>query len=359
MKAVNIILSGISEVNKYRVKTVLFIAFFWTLIDTLVVLTLNRLPANHNNIRSILLRECILFLMSLIMGYLLVFSLKKLFRNFHLWAAFLIKSLILLVAAFLIQLLLYAANSISIWGLPISGAFHNFYGAMFNINWLLQKISYWLILFIITQLVIEINEKYSPGVFIDILFGKYINPKEEKRIVMFLDLKNSTSIGEKLESKQYFKFIREFIYQVSDALIQYGGNIYQYVGDEIVVSWPYSNKNVKNCMRALLRAHKNLQKSSDRFRSYYGIVPEYRVGIHIGNVTVGEIGIIKKDLAMSGDTMNTAARIRSACSELNEKYIASKNFIEHADLKSWQVKSLGRVELKGKEKEVELFSLRM
>lgn len=290
------------------------------------------------------------------MGYLLVVALKKLFRNFHLWAAFLIKSLILLVAAFLMQLLLSAVNSVSILGLPISSAFHNF---LFDVNSLLQKILYWLILFIITQLIMEINEKYSPGVFIDILFGKYAKPKIEKRIVMFIDLKDSTSIGEKLENKQYFKFIREFIYQVSDALIQYGGRIYQYVGDEIVVSWKYSTRNSKNCMKALLEAHKNLQKNSDHFRRYYGIVPEYRIGIHVGNVTVGEIGIIKKDLAMSGDTMNTTARIRSACSELNERHIVSKDFIEHAGLKSWQVESLGPVELKGKEDEIELFALKI
>lgn len=356
MKPVNAILSEISEENKYRFKTILFIAFLWTLTDTLVIFTLNRLPGNTNSIRPVLLRESILFLMSLIMGYLLVVALKNLFRNFHLWAAFLIKSLILLVAAFLMQLLLYAVNSVSVWGLPISSAFHSF---LFNINSVLQKILYWLVLFIITQLIIEINEKYSPGVFIDILFGKYVKPKTEKRIVMFIDLKDSTSIGEKLENKQYFKFIREFIYQVSDALIQYGGRIYQYVGDEIVVSWMYNTKNIKNCMKALLAAHKNLQKNSDHFRRYYGIVPEYRVGIHVGDVTVGEIGIIKKDLAMSGDTMNTTARIRSACSELNEKYIVSKDFIEHANLKSWQVESLGPVVLKGKEDEIELFSLKI
>ncbi len=356
MKPINAILSEISEENKYRFKTILFIAFLWTLTDTLVIFTLNRLPGNINSIRPVLLRESILFLMSLIMGYLLVVALKKLFRSFHLWAAFLIKSLILLVAAFLMQLLLYAVNSVSVWGLPISSAFHSF---LFDINSVLQKILYWLVLFIITQLIIEINEKYSPGVFIDILFGKYVKPKTEKRIVMFIDLKDSTSIGEKLENKQYFKFIREFIYQVSDALIQYGGRIYQYVGDEIVVSWTYNNKNIKNCMKALLKAHKNLQKKSDHFRRYYGLVPEYRVGIHVGDVTVGEIGVIKKDLAMSGDTMNTTARIRSACSELNEKYIVSKDFIEHADLESWQVESLGPVELKGKEEEIELFALKI
>ena len=67
--------------------------------------------------------------------------------------------------------------------------------------------------------------------------------------------------------------------------------------------------------------------------------------------------MIKKDLAMSGDTMNTTARIRSACNELNHHFIVSKDFVENIDLKEWQTESLGIVDLKGKEAGIELFSL--
>ena len=63
---------------------------------------------------------------------------------------------------------------------------------------LLQKIVYWMSIFFITQLILIINEKYSPGVFLDILSGRYIQPKIENRIVMFMDLKDSTPIAEKL-----------------------------------------------------------------------------------------------------------------------------------------------------------------
>ena len=62
---------------------------------------------------------------------------------------------------------------------------------------------------------------------------------------------------------------------------------------------------------------------------------------------------------MSGDTMNTTARIRSACNELNQKYIVSKDFMENVDLKEWQTESLGVVELKGKKDGLELFGLKI
>ena len=155
------------------------------------------------------------------------------------------------------------------------------------------------------------------------------------------------------------EFIRRFINNVSAALIQHNGRIYQYVGDEIVVSWLCTPKNAKRCIDALIETRKNLQKESENFRRDFGIVPEFKVGIHIGEVTVGEIGIIKKDLAMSGDTMNTTARIRSACTELNQKFIVSKDVIEELDFEDWQSESLGVVDLKGKNSGIELFALKI
>jgi adenylate cyclase len=91
----------------------------------------------------------------------------------------------------------------------------------------------------------------------------------------------------------------------------------------------------------------------------YDIVPEYKVGVHVGEVTIGEIGIIKKDLVMSGDTMNTAARIRTACNELNQKFIVSKDFLDRIPLKEWQTESLGPIELKGRNSSIELFALKI
>ena len=102
-----------------------------------------------------------------------------------------------------------------------------------------------------------------------------------------------------------------------------------------------------------------MQKNSAQFRISYDLIPEFRIGLHIGDVTVGQIGVIKKDLAMSGDTMNTTARIRSTCKELNKKFIMSKDFMEKSDLKEWQSECLGIVDLKGKAAGIELFSIRI
>ena len=169
----------------------------------------------------------------------------------------------------------------------------------------------------------------------------------------------SSFIAEKLDTIDYFKFIRQFIEIVSTALIQFHGRIYQYVGDEVVASWVYNSKNARFCLESLIETRKLIEQQGEEFRRHYNFVPEFRVGIHIGDVTVGEIGIIKKDLAMSGDTMNTTARIRSACSELNQKFVVSKDVIDTLDLKDWQSESLGVIDLKGKKEGIELFALKI
>jgi adenylate cyclase len=347
----------ISHVNRFRIRSVLFIAFLWTLVDSISVLLRDESEIVRH-INTFWFRQSLIFLLSVIMGYLFVYKLKKTLRAYPLWANFLLKSAILLVSALAITFLLQFINYTYLGYSPAS-ALNAILKYALHKNWLLQKVLYWLVIFFITQLFLIINEKYSPGVFIDILLGRYIQPKIEKRIVMFMDLKDSTPIAEKLGHHAYFKFIRDFIYQVSNAVIEYEGTIYQYVGDEVVTSWLFEKENTRKCMAAIIHARRNIQKRSEHFRREYGIVPEFRVGIHVGDVTIGEIGVIKKDIAMSGDTMNTTARIRSACNELNYNFIVSRDFIENIDLKEWQSESLGIVDLKGKGTGIELFTLKI
>ncbi len=346
----------LSSVNKIRMRTVIYIGFFWTAIDFVIVM-LREDGQVHKN--GIWLRELIMFSVSLMMGYLFVFSLRKMLKRFPLWLNFLCKSFILLGCALIIIFIIQFTNSYFFQYSTVSESYHELLSYALYKNWLLKKIIYWLIIFFVTQLILIINEKYSPGVFIDILAGRYIYPKIENRIVMFMDLKDSTPIAEKLGHSLYFEFIRDFIYQLSQAVIEFDGTIYQYVGDEVVCSWKFAPLNTRKCLDTVIEARKNIQKKNQYFRSRYDMVPDFRVGIHIGEVTVGEIGVIKKDLAMSGDTMNTTARIRSACNELKHHFIVSKTFVENIDLKQWQTESLGIIDLKGKASGIELFSLKV
>lgn len=364
MKLTSSIKSSLSAVQRYQYKTVLFISVLWTVIDILYWIHYMHLPSDARNDstfvvlnnEAIVLRIIIVWGMSLLMSYILIFRLRLLLRDHPLALNLLIKTALLVITSFFMNFLLHVTYSVFVIGISLWQSLYNFYRDSMSGLWVFSHSVGWIILFVITQLGIELNEKYSPGVFFDILLGRYINPRVENRIVMFLDLTDSTPIAEKLGTKRYFSFIRDFIFYVSTALLEYDGRIYQYVGDEIVVSWKYSIRNTRKCILSLVAARKLLHKNANYFKRKYGIMPEFKAGIHVGEVTVGEIGLIKKDLAMSGDTMNTAARIRTSCTELKHPFVASREFVEGATT-HWQSKSLGSIELKGKSNEVELFAL--
>jgi adenylate cyclase len=352
---------------RYRYRWMIIIALSWTAIDVVLWAIRASVPQpgayiDFKETRAldyIFIRSSVVLVTSLFMGYLLVFRFRTMFRNKPLLVNLLLKMLILMACSFIMNFFnlfgyFYLVTRLSAWQ-----SLRFYIKLPAEKFWLIHGLPLWLLIFLITQLFIEMSEKYSPGVFADILRGRYIDPKAEKRIVMFIDLKDSTPIAEQLGTRNYFLFIREFIDIISLALLEHGARIYQYVGDEIVASWIFSEANAEKTIRAIIEARRVLQIKTELFRRKYNITPEFRVGIHAGDVTVGEIGLIKKDIAMSGDTMNTAARIRSATKELNQKYLVSKDFLELSSLTNYQSEPLGSIELKGKSSSVELFALKI
>jgi adenylate cyclase len=367
MEKSRLILPGGSMVKKRELKLIIAIALWWTVIDFILfilrkessVIPLKAEESGMYSAGALLLRELNVVLFSLMIGFLLVSVLKRILREYSLWVNLLLKTLLLVIAAILMNLFIYVSYKTLIAGQSIPFALNNFAENTLRPGWLLPKMTEWTILFILTLLALEINDKYSRGVFFAIMMGKYLQPKEEKRILLFVDLRNSTPIAEKLGHKEYFQFIRDFIYCMSAGVMEHDGRIYQYVGDELVAWWPGTAENAKKAVSSLIESRKVLNKNTELFKRKYDIIPEYKAGMHIGNVMVGQVGIAKKELLMSGDTINTASRIRSACTDLNQKFLMSKDMSDLLDLKDWQSESMGIPDLKGKNQDLELFALKI
>ena len=188
--------------------------------------------------------------------------------------------------------------------------------------------------------------------------GKYNTPKEEKRIFMFLDLNSSTTIAEKLGDELYHELLKNFFADITNSILDNNGEIYQYVGDEVVVAWKYEDGIINNhCIKCFFDMKSFIEKKKEKYLLRYGVVPSFKAGIHLGKVIVGEIGIIKRDITYSGDVLNTTSRIQSMCKEFDVDIIASEDLIEKLSLKSYTANYLGAIKLKGKEKEVLLSSL--
>jgi len=82
----------------------------------------------------------------------------------------------------------------------------------------------------------QINRLIGGRIFLSFFTGRYHKPIEEDRIFMFLDLKSSTAIAEKIGHINFHKFINDFLFTISEAIISNRGEIYKYVGDEIIIT---------------------------------------------------------------------------------------------------------------------------
>lgn len=245
------------------------------------------------------------------------------------------------------------------------------FGSFFSIS-LQQKNKVWHLVFImlavyyfsmslLISFINQVNKKYGPGVLVPLLLGKYRMPREEVRVLMFMDLNASTSIAEKLGHIRYSEFIRDSFMDINFVVTSYtGAEIYQYVGDEIVLTWLFreSENNHLACIDFFFACHNRFQERKEFYFEQYQVVPSFKAGVHVGKVTAVEIGDIKREIAYHGDTMNTAARILGLCNDYQKKILVSDRILPHLhNDHQYAIEGLGKIKLRGKMQEVEIASV--
>jgi adenylate cyclase len=218
----------------------------------------------------------------------------------------------------------------------------------------------WFLVVCLTQFLLQINSKFGFGILGNVIRGKYNTPKSENRIFMFLDLNSSTAIAEQLGDEKYHDLLKDFFADITNPVLENNGEIYQYVGDEVVIAWEYETGiEDNNCVRCFFDIRQVIDKNRDKYMKQYGLVPSFKGGIHSGKVVAGEVGIIKREVTYSGDVLNTTSRMLNLCREFNADIITSGNLISKLTLdKNYVTEQLGAIKLRGKETEVTLSAIR-
>lgn len=176
---------------------------------------------------------------------------------------------------------------------------------------------------------------------------------------LFVDLNNSTDIAEEMGEMEYSHFLQDYFYDISEPIARYFGRIYQYVGDEAVVTW-LVKKGVKFAVS--VRCFFAIQKQIRRYKSYYekryGRVPQFKAALHGCTVVVSEVGKYKSEIAYHGDVLNTTARMLSKCHELASDLLVSDWVLEQVELPNYlKTDAMGTFQLKGKKQEMTLHSV--
>lgn len=193
----------------------------------------------------------------------------------------------------------------------------------------------------------------------NLLSGRYRRPFEEERIFLFLDLVGSTTIAEQIGHLRYHAFLHDFIDDLEEPLLEHDGDVYQVVGDEVVVTWRLADaRSNARCLRCHFAVVDAVERRRSHYEQTYGGVPAFRSGVHAGRVVAGEIGDRRKQIVFVGDVVNTAARVQAEAKARAMGLVVTGALMSRLDLPpGFAARPLGAIHLKGKEQAMDLFEV--
>jgi len=224
---------------------------------------------------------------------------------------------------------------------------------------LLIALPYFALLALAVQFVLQMNRMIGANVLGYFMMGIYHRPIAEDRIFLFLDLQASTQLAERLGSNRYFELLRHFVDDLTEPVLDSEGEIYQYAGDEVVITWRLdAGIRSANCVRCFFGIRAAVAQGAARYEQDFGVVPRFRGGLHGGGVTGGELGDLRKQIVFVGDILNTAARLEEHAKREGLDLVASEALIGRLDLPAGvQAKRCGELILRGKDMPVTACSL--
>ena len=277
----------------------------------------------------------------LVIGGIYVFVLHDTMRKWPLLRSLAVAGALLLIG-------LAAIWSIR-FGLPSTWANWDFAG----------QYTHWFLLLSGSILMLRLNDRFGDG-DMDYLLDRWRRPRQELRIFMFLDMRSSTSIAETIGDTRYFQLLNDLYADITDPVVYSEGEIYQYVGDEISISWKLE-RGTRNerCIRCFFAIRQKLTARAAYYTGQYGTAPVFKAGMHFGPVTRGQVGLVKRQTIFSGDVVNTAAHIQSSCNALGVDNLVSKDLLDVLALSpaKYTIKPMGPIPLKGERNAMELSTL--
>lgn len=205
----------------------------------------------------------------------------------------------------------------------------------------------------------NLSSKLGPGVLTNWMLGRYHRPREEQRVFMFLDMRDSTKLGEELGDLKFSALIQQFFADISEPILKSKGEVSHYIGDEVVLTWKIHRKIDRNAsLKCFFNIKDAIAAKAESYLSKFGTVPGFKAGVHIGTVVATQVGEIKSEIVYHGDVLNTTARTQSMCNALDSELLITKSMKDFLDPDPTLTLSCkGHHEMKGKELAVELWTV--
>jgi class 3 adenylate cyclase len=215
------------------------------------------------------------------------------------------------------------------------------------------------VLSIVIGIAYELTRLIGITVLLNVFLGRYRRPTREARVLLFLDLVGSTTLAEKMGEVQVQGLLTRFFYDIDEAITAHGGEVLAYVGDEVIVTWRVASpERQRRCLHCFFAICDRIAGQADLYKREFGLVPNFRAGLHAGPVVISECGDSRRQVAYFGDTMNVTARLQAYCKEAGRNLLVSGDFMRVADPgPDLAIEALGATELRGRAAAVEVFAV--
>ena len=206
---------------------------------------------------------------------------------------------------------------------------------------------------------LDVNRLLGQNVLLNFVTGRYHKPRLEERVLLFIDMEGSTGLAERLGPLAFHRLLNRFVTDLTEPIVAARGEIYSYVGDEVIATWKLDQGIARaRCVAACFGAFDALARKAAEYRREFGAAVNFRAGLHCGPLVTGEMGSVKTEIVFLGDTVNTAARIQDLCRQTGDRVLASADLVDRLELPPGVAKrSLGDLRLRGKGADLALYAL--
>jgi class 3 adenylate cyclase len=193
-----------------------------------------------------------------------------------------------------------------------------------------------------------------------LMIGTYHRPVIEEKVLLFLDINDSTGLAERLGAIQIKSLVGKFLFDISKPITDYGGEIYLYKGDGLIALWNWNEAIRGNrILRAIDAVFAAVRREELAYQREFGVIPRFRIGVHGGEVVVSEQGDTKRAIGVYGSTINIAARMEEAAKAHGVGCAISGDVARALSDSERQLLPLGREQIKGISVEIPIFEYRV
>lgn len=191
-----------------------------------------------------------------------------------------------------------------------------------------------------------------------LLVGRYHRPTWERKIFLFLDINGSTNIVESLGPEKSNRLFGKFMFDASKPIADNNGEIYRYQGDGFIATWDWNADGTPiDVLKAVDALYAVAVRERPAYERSFGVCPDFRIGIHGGDVIVCEEGDVRRNIAFYGDTINIAARMESKAKEAGMDCILTSDIAALFDDPEGRLIDLGKERLRGIDRDIAIFGL--